>query len=98
MLNWIFVDKDTMELRHGTRTDSLSHIVGHWDWTDDEVNLILEDDEGFVAVEEEDGSWKVYFDEAGDGSGLPEGRRRKEVCLRRQLLCGISSQFIRRNV
>ena len=97
MLNWIFVDKDTMELRHGSRTDTLGHIVGHWDWTEDEENLILEDDEGFVAVEEEDGSWMVYFDEAGDGSGLPGGRKKMEVCLRGQLLCGISSQFIRKD-
>lgn len=94
MLNWIFVDKDTLELRYGSRKDSLDHVVGPWNWTEDEANVTLEDDEGFVVIEQEDGRWKVYYDREGDRTGLPRGKT-KEICLRRQLMCGMTSSYIR---
>lgn len=61
MLNWIYADKNTLELKYGNRTASIQNIVGSWDWTEDEVGMMLEDWEGFVAVEEEDG-WAIYYD------------------------------------
>ena len=62
MLNWIYADKDTLELKYGNRTQSKEHHVGPWDWTEDEVGVTIEDWEGFVAVEEEPGKWAVYYD------------------------------------
>ena len=63
MLNWIYVDKHTLELKHGNRTQSREHWVGSWKWTDseDEDNnagpdeepggLTLGGEEKFVVVE-----------------------------------------------
>ncbi|KAL2372094.1 hypothetical protein RJZ57_003472 [Blastomyces gilchristii] len=65
MLNWIYVDKNTFELRYGNRTQSREHLVGPWDWTEDQVGVTVQDIEGFVAVEEEEGVWAVYFDAKG---------------------------------
>lgn len=65
-LNWIFVDKDSHMVRHGSRQDSLGHIIGPWGWSDDEQWLTLEgDDNSFVAVEQETGNWAVFYDKDG---------------------------------
>ncbi len=94
MLNWIFVDKDSLQVRHGSKTDSLDHVAGPWAWTEDEENVTLRDDEGFVAVEEDEGVWGVYYDLRGDFTGLPEGKRVVEISLRR-LMKGVGSKYIR---
>lgn len=77
MLNWIYCDKETLELRYGNRTASIQHVVGPWNWTEDEAGVLLEDWEGFVAVEEnerEDGlKWAVYYDKYNDD--LASGRK-----------------------
>lgn len=44
----------------------MEHIVGPWDWTEDERVITLEESSGFVAVEEEEGEWALYFDGDGD--------------------------------
>ena len=63
MLNWIYVDNDTLELKHGNRTQSRPHWVGSWKWTtgqdaDDDGDpdeepggLTLDGEERFVVVE-----------------------------------------------
>lgn len=66
MLGWIYVNKDTHELKFGNRTDSVMQIPGPWDWTDEERTVTLEDKKGFFAVEEEGGGWALYFDRDGD--------------------------------
>ncbi|KAB8259108.1 VPS28-domain-containing protein [Aspergillus pseudonomiae] len=66
MLGWIYVDKDTHELKYGNRTASVEHVVGPWDWTEDETTITLEESPDFYAVQEEDGDWAVYFDRDGD--------------------------------
>ncbi|KAE8355359.1 VPS28-domain-containing protein [Aspergillus coremiiformis] len=66
MLGWIYVDKDTHELKYGNRTASVEHVVGPWDWTDEETTITLEECSGFYAVQEEDGDWATYFDRDGD--------------------------------
>lgn len=66
MLNWIYADKDTHEVKYGNRTQSIAHVVGPWDWANDEIGVILEGKDRFVAVEE-DGKWAVYFDRDSDG-------------------------------
>jgi hypothetical protein len=53
MLNWIYCDRATYELRYGNRSASIEHIVGAWDWTEpDEARVTLDGFEGFVAVDE----------------------------------------------
>lgn len=44
----------------------MEHIVGPWDWTKDERVILLEEKDAFVAVEEEEGEWALYFDRDGD--------------------------------
>jgi hypothetical protein len=88
MLNWIYVDKDTMELKHGNRTQSRAHHVGPWDWAEeDEKGLTFESWEGFVAVQDDEGEWQVYFDRDDDGlKGYVGKRKRKlEITLERTM-------------
>lgn len=66
LLNWIYADKDTHELRYGNRSQSVEHIVGPWDWTEDEKVILLEEKDAFFAVEEEEGEWALYYDREGD--------------------------------
>ena len=40
MLNWIYVDKHTLELKHGNRTQSRPHRVGSWGY----INGVDEDE------------------------------------------------------
>lgn len=95
MLNWIYIDKDTYAFRYGNRSQSLPHIVGPWDWNEDETRVILDEWEGFVAVDtkEEDRNkveglrWQLYFDV--DDDDLRKGKR---VEGRRRVNC----KFIRR--
>lgn len=66
MLNWIFVDKDSHMVRHGGRADTIGHVPGPWGWTHDELWLTLEgDDNNFVAVEQENKNWCIFFDKDG---------------------------------
>lgn len=85
MLNWIFVDAGTLQFRHGTRTDTLGHIVGPWGWTDDERYLTLQEQERVVAVEE-NGEYNLYYDANGDLSGLPDSAQIIDVRLLRRML------------
>ncbi|KAH0537748.1 hypothetical protein FGG08_005496 [Glutinoglossum americanum] len=95
MLNWIYIDRDTRELKYGNRTQTLPHIAGPWDWTEDEKWLKLEDQEAFVVMEVEDGIWRVYYDKEGDWSGLPSEGKILDVQLQRKPLCGLESKHVR---
>ena len=65
-LNWIFVDKDTGMVRHGSRAETLGHVIGPWGWSSDEQWLTLEgDDDKFVAVEQENRKWCIFYDRDG---------------------------------
>jgi hypothetical protein len=93
MLNWIYIHKDTLALNYGNRTQSIEHIIGPWDWTEDESGVTLEDWEGWVAVEEEereDGlKWALYYDRYDDdlGNGRKVGGRKRLQCsLERKVL------------
>ena len=67
MLNWIFVDKDNNLLRHGARGDTLGgHVIGPWNWTDDEEWLTLDkDDSHFIAVLLPNDKWTIAWDRDG---------------------------------
>jgi len=90
MLNWIYVDKNSFELRYGNRSQSIEHLVGHWDWTKDETGITLEGEELFAAVEEEPGVWAVYCDCYRDGlAGIAQtGKTIVEISLDRSLVEG----------
>lgn len=98
MLNWIYVDRETLELRYGNRTESREHLVGPWDWTDDGdgegeegEGLVFEGWEGFVLAEEGEGVWGVRFDRADDGlKGVVgvKGKRVLRVSLERKMVEG----------
>ncbi|TKA75901.1 hypothetical protein B0A55_07210 [Friedmanniomyces simplex] len=82
-LNWIYVDGETHEVKYGVRAEAEPHKVGPWDCTKVERRLTFEGWEGFVAVEEEEGSdlWALYFDCSDDGlrrEGQP-GRQGKMI-------------------
>jgi len=86
-LNWIYVNSSTYEVCYGSRAEAAGHILGPWDWTEDEIGLTLEGQEGFVAVEEEKDRWKVYYDRDENRlQGKVSGRRVLECSLERELI------------
>ncbi|KAF2710781.1 hypothetical protein K504DRAFT_480885 [Pleomassaria siparia CBS 279.74] len=61
-LNWIYVDRDTCEVKYGDRVTSEPHIIGPWSVTPVDRRVTLEDWEGFMAVKYGPGEWALYFD------------------------------------
>ncbi|KAI1736685.1 hypothetical protein F4680DRAFT_460986 [Xylaria scruposa] len=86
MLNWIYVDKDTYEVKYGLRTDAQENLTGPFDCTRQDRRMTLEGWEGFVAVEDYPGVWALYFDCDDDGlvTKVPMGTRVLEVELTRR--------------
>lgn len=67
LLNWIYADTVTHELRYGNRSQSVEEIVEPWDWCKEERVISLEGwRKRFYAVEEEEGEWALYYDRDGD--------------------------------
>lgn len=68
-LNWVYVDRDTHEVKYGVRADAQDHRVGPFDVTKVDRRVTFEGWEGFLAVEETPGSdlWALYFDCKDDG-------------------------------
>lgn len=92
-LNWVYLDRNTGELKYGAREEAQGHILGTWNWTDDELGLTLEGWEGFVAVEVVRGIdggrslWQLYFDRNDDKlDGKVKGKRILEVSLERRVI------------
>ena len=91
LLNWIYVDKATMEVRYGNRSVSREHYVGPWDWTEDEEGEQVEPGEAnkgvtfegwerFTAVEDpQSKEWQIYFDKNDDGLKGYVGRERRKL-------------------
>jgi len=91
LLNWIYVDKDTMELKYGNKTASIDHHVGPWDWTEDEEGITFDETQAFTAVEEpQTRRWQIYYDMDNDGLSrfVPKGRRKIQISLERTLMPG----------
>lgn len=68
-LHWVYIDRDTHEVRHGIKSVAVSHCTGPWDCTAINKRMIFEGWEGFVAVQEDEGEelWALYFDRDDDG-------------------------------
>lgn len=79
LLNWLYVDKDTAELKYGNKTQSVSHLVGPWDWTKDEIRITFSKKQLFIAVEDPRSKiWQIYYDIDDDGlSKFVTGKKRK---------------------
>lgn len=93
LLNWIYVDKDTMELKYGNKSASIEHHIGPWDWTEDEEQVVFDDMEAayinaFYAVERLPGRWQLFFDFEGNqlATKLPGKLKRVQVELRRGMI------------
>jgi hypothetical protein len=111
-LNWIFVDKDSHMVRHGSRQDTIGHVIGPWGWSADERWLTLEgDDSKFVAVEQENKKWAIFYDRDGSiRSGVEndhseddeEGKKSSKanvewlpVKLQRRMMLGMESRYVK---
>lgn len=79
LLNWIYVDKDTAELKYGNKSQSIEHHVGPWDWTKDESKITFSKKQLFIAVEDPRSKiWQLYYDVDDDGlSRFVPGKKRK---------------------
>ena len=73
MLNWLYVDKDTSEVRYGNRTTSMDHVVGDWDWTDENV------EEGAEERKKTDAGWVMETKDAKSGKGQWKKDKDEEV-------------------
>ncbi|KAK2038503.1 hypothetical protein LZ31DRAFT_478672 [Colletotrichum somersetense] len=67
IMNWIFVDPVSYQLRFGNRAAADGNLTGPWECTRQDRRLTLCGWEGFCAVLEESGVWGLYFDCDGDG-------------------------------
>lgn len=71
MLNWIYIDRSTRELKYGNRTQSREHIVGPWGWDSGDDGgpggLTLSSSEAAVLSWEDGeegrgGGWKILWE------------------------------------
>ncbi|KAK1566222.1 uncharacterized protein LY79DRAFT_529224 [Colletotrichum navitas] len=67
IMNWIFVDPVSYQLRFGNRAAADGNLTGPWECTRQDRRVTLCGWEGFCAVLEEGGIWGLYFDCDGDG-------------------------------
>lgn len=93
LLNWIYIDKTSMELKYGNKSASIEHHIGPWDWTEDEEQVVFDDMEAayinaFYVVERLPGRWQLFFDFSGDqlATLLPKNMKRVQVELHRHMI------------
>lgn len=90
VLNWIYIDKDTLELKYASRSGSIAHHVGSYDWTTEESTnsfITFDDWEGFTAVQQENGQWVLCFDLNDDGlEAHAKGSKTAEIQLQRRVI------------
>ncbi|EAS29743.2 uncharacterized protein CIMG_08489 [Coccidioides immitis RS] len=91
LLNWIYIDKDTYEMKYGNKKESEGHMMGPWDCTLVDRRMTFDWWEGFAVAEEKDADgrmlgWALYFDCDDDGlrEKVPLDRRVMEVELIRR--------------
>jgi len=78
LLNWIYIDTKTQEVKHGNKTASREHRVGNFGYENggeegddaEPGGLVFEGEEKFVAVSprqgDREGRWEVWWDENDD--------------------------------
>jgi hypothetical protein len=67
IMNWVYIDKQTHEVRYGVRADAQPNFTGPFDCTRQDRRLTFGGWEGFCAVEQAPGLWGLYFDVDDDG-------------------------------
>lgn len=95
-LNWIYLDTHSKisQISHGLRAEAEEGLTGPWGarvCSDGEIRFLMENWEGFIAVEtEETGLWSLCFDRYDDGlkGKLAEDQRTVEVELLRVAIDG----------
>ncbi|OCT50318.1 hypothetical protein CLCR_07615 [Cladophialophora carrionii] len=93
MLNWIFINKDSYRLQYGVRAEAQAQWTGPMKLVGDqnEWRVAFDGWEGFVAVQEGEDCWALYFDK--DDNGLADkvkGQAVVEIELIRSVLDGNS--------
>jgi len=85
ILNWIYVDIETHELKYGIRLEAQPNLTGPFDCTRQDRRLTFDGWEGFCAVEDIPGLWSIYFDVNDNGlrGKVPPGTRVLEIELSR---------------
>ncbi|KAK8080357.1 hypothetical protein PG997_008175 [Apiospora hydei] len=86
ILNWIYVHKNTYEVKYGVRDYAQPNLTGPWDCTRQDRRMTFEGWEGFAAVEVAPAVWSLYYDRDDNGlrEKLPPGTRVLEVELTRR--------------
>ncbi|KAF2020679.1 hypothetical protein BU24DRAFT_429713 [Aaosphaeria arxii CBS 175.79] len=86
IMNWVYVDRETCELKYGVRANAQPNLTGPFDCTRQDRRLTFDGWEGFCAVEEFPTLWAVYFDLDDDGlrGKVPEGTRVLDIELSRK--------------
>ncbi|KAH0285247.1 hypothetical protein KCU62_g7745, partial [Aureobasidium sp. EXF-3399] len=94
-LNWVYLDRNTYEVKYGIRVEAEPHHVGPWDCTPIDRRLTFEGWEGFVIVQEDEDSdlWALYFDRDDDGL---RGEGKVGTQDKRMLLVEVSRKEMRR--
>jgi hypothetical protein len=86
IMNWVYVDAVTYEVKYGVRADAQPNLTGPFDCTRQDRRLTFDGWEGWCAVEEYEGYWCLYFDVDDDGlkSKVASGIRVLEIELSRK--------------
>jgi hypothetical protein len=84
-LNWVYIDRDSYELKYGVRAQAQPNLIVPFDCTKHERRLTFDGWEGFYAIEEATDTWGLYFDRDRDGlKQKVQGRTTVEVQLSRK--------------
>jgi hypothetical protein len=69
MLNWIFINKDSYRLQYGDRAEAQAQWTGPMRLVggENEWRVAFDGWEGFVAVQEGEECWNLYFDKDDNG-------------------------------
>ncbi|KAF3006878.1 hypothetical protein E8E13_010944 [Curvularia kusanoi] len=86
IMNWVYVDATTHEVKYGVRADAQPNLTGPFDCTRQDRRLTFDGWEGWCAVEEQKGYWCLYFDVNDDGlkSKVTPGVKVLEIELSRK--------------
>ncbi|KAL5433735.1 hypothetical protein PMIN07_012410 [Paraphaeosphaeria minitans] len=86
IMNWVYIDKETYQVRYSVRLDAQPNFTGPFDCTRQDRRLTFDGWEGWCAVEEAPGRWALYFDRDDDGlkSKVGAGTRVLEIELTRK--------------
>ena len=86
IMNWVYIDKETYEVKYGVRLNAQPNLTGPFDCTRQDRRLTFDGWEGWCAVEEFPTIWSLYFDKDDDGlrSKVTAGTRVLEIELSRK--------------